>query len=351
MARIVYLIVAVLALAGCNTDKECILVGELGTEINGELLIYPYKNVKSLEDSQKRTIKIEIINGEFSRQIDSTVVYRTGLLKVNDIRKRVQFFSEPGKITFSGTPEDLTIKGGKINQDYLQVKNSLGYEKYSELKYKKQLTDEQAQLVEQYENKLWELATEKPNSIPLSYFFHEKYWGSGLSQLEKVITSFSSDIYNSYYLNNLINRRDASIKSAIGQPAPFFELLSVEGEKISLGDYKGAYLLLDFWASWCIPCRKEIPNLKEVYNTFNGQGLQLLSISIDAKEEAWLKALKDENMPWKQARDIKDISKEYNVTAIPLILLISPTGKILAKKLHGESIWRELEKHGFKKHE
>ncbi len=127
----------------------------------------------------------------------------------------------------------------------------------------------------------------------------------------------------------------------VGNPAPAFTCLNPRGKSLSPAKYKGKVLVIDFWASWCGPCRQEIPNMKKFYEEFKGQGVEFLSVSIDAKEEAWRKALKEENMAWPQGW-VKDGGKEvmdlYQFGGIPFILVIDKDGNIYKKNVRGEGI-------------
>lgn len=127
----------------------------------------------------------------------------------------------------------------------------------------------------------------------------------------------------------------------IGNPAPAFTCQNPKGKNLSPAKYKGKVLVLDFWASWCGPCRQEIPNMKKYYEEFKGQDVEFLSVSIDAKEEAWRKALKEENMAWPQGW-VKDGGKEvmdlYQFGGIPFILVIDKDGNLYKKHVRGEGI-------------
>ena len=102
---------------------------------------------------------------------------------------------------------------------------------------------------------------------------------------------------------------------------------------------RGKYVLVDFWASWCGPCRKEIPNIKKVYAEFKDKGLEVVGVSIDNSDKAWKKALEEEKLDYLQLGDPKNItSKLYNYNGIPFIILISPEGIILDKGLRGNEI-------------
>lgn len=127
----------------------------------------------------------------------------------------------------------------------------------------------------------------------------------------------------------------------VGNPAQAFTCVNPKGKTLSPAKYKGKVLVLDFWASWCGPCRQEIPNMKKFYEEFKGKDVEFLSVSIDAKEEAWRKALKEENMAWPQGW-VKDAGKEvmelYQFGGIPFILVIDKDGNIYKKHVRGENI-------------
>lgn len=133
---------------------------------------------------------------------------------------------------------------------------------------------------------------------------------------------------------------------AEGQVAPEFSYPTPDGKK-QLGpqDFKGKILVLDFWASWCGPCRAEIPHLKEAYKEYSGKGVVFFSVSIDKDDAAWRKAMKEENMPWAQVcapKAGKDVMKQYQFSGIPYILVIDQEGRIVAKNLRGKALTDKL---------
>jgi len=133
---------------------------------------------------------------------------------------------------------------------------------------------------------------------------------------------------------------------AIGKEAPNFEFPTVDGKMINLKDFRGKYLIVDFWASWCGPCRNEIPHLKEAYAEYKDKGVEILSVSIDKSKNAWKKAMRQENMTWPQIQapgSGKDIMKEYQFSGIPYIILLDKEGKIVGKQLRGKSLTDKLE--------
>ena len=134
--------------------------------------------------------------------------------------------------------------------------------------------------------------------------------------------------------------------SNIGSTVANFILPDPEGKDIDFNDLKGKYVLIDFWASWCVPCRQSFPHMREVYKKFKGDKFEIYSISIDQDKAAWLKAVKDEKNPWLQSLDTKNISqKGFAVTGIPSTFLIDPTGKIVVKEVgFDETGMGEIEK-------
>jgi len=139
------------------------------------------------------------------------------------------------------------------------------------------------------------------------------------------------------------------IRKAKPQIAPDFTILNVHGETVKLSDYRGKYLLLDFWASWCAPCRKENPNVLKAYQHFHSSGLEILAVSLDTNKEAWLAAIKQDGLPWQHVSDLQGwksaLAKLYQVMGIPDNYLIGPDGQILERGLREETLHQKLAKH------
>lgn len=125
-----------------------------------------------------------------------------------------------------------------------------------------------------------------------------------------------------------------------------FKQFTPEGKEVSLSDFKGKYLFVDFWASWCGPCRGENPNVLRAYNNYKQDGLEILGVSFDDKKEAWVKAIAEDKMPWTQISVLKGFENEaadlYQIQGIPASILINPEGKIIAYDLRAEDLERKL---------
>ncbi|SKA47334.1 Peroxiredoxin [Chitinophaga eiseniae] len=146
---------------------------------------------------------------------------------------------------------------------------------------------------------------------------------------------------------DIVKAEEIARKTGIGATAMNFAQNNVSGKAVQLKDYRGKYVLLDFWASWCGPCRAENPNVLDNYEKYHSKGLEILAVSLDDKKDAWVKAIKDDGLTWEHVSDLKgwknEVAKEYNIRAVPSNFLIDKDGKIVAKDLRGEELTKKLE--------
>lgn len=132
----------------------------------------------------------------------------------------------------------------------------------------------------------------------------------------------------------------------VGKPAPVVAVSDLHGNPVRLSDYKGKYVLIDFWATWCAPCLAELPKLQAAYETYHGKGLEIVSVSLDETPEAVSEFLKTRKMPWKQIHNATsggDLVGSYGISNIPASFLIDPQGNVARIDLRGESLGKALE--------
>ncbi len=144
-----------------------------------------------------------------------------------------------------------------------------------------------------------------------------------------------------------IAKQALALKSfTIGAEAPLFTAPTPDGEEIALESLRGKVVLIDFWASWCGPCRKENPNVVRVYNEYKERGFEILGVSLDKTHDRWVKAIADDELTWLHVSDLKGwgsaYSRLYGVNSIPHTVLVGPDGKILARNLRGQALEEKL---------
>lgn len=144
----------------------------------------------------------------------------------------------------------------------------------------------------------------------------------------------------------ILSKINGAKQTKLNSKAPDFSQSSSNGDEVKLEMFQGKYIFLDFWASWCAPCRKEHPELKKIYNTFKDKNFDIISISLDTERENWLRAIVKDNITWTQISDLKgqqnDIAVKYGVQSIPANFLIDPFGTIIAINLSPQKLEQEL---------
>ena len=359
MKKIVYLFAAgTMALAACSNDPAYKISGTIEGAADGELVYL--QEVKGREmvklDSAVVTAGAFTFNGRQDVAANRYITYTPAEGK----GKMTDFFLENGNIavTFG---EETTVAGTPNNEIYQAYKNEIQplNKQYGDLykQYRAEgTTDEQkAELekqMEEIDNKMNALtfSTIENNIInPVGiHLWPSNSYGMELSQLQALAAKVPAEFKTVPSIEKLLNRIVVLEKTAVGQKFTDFTMNDPEGNPVKLSDIiaKNKYTLIDFWASWCGPCRMEMPNVVAAYKEYNKKGFGIVGVSLDRDAEAWKKGIKDLGMTWDHMSDVKfwdcEGAKLYGVNSIPATVLVAQDGTIVARNVRGEAIKEKL---------
>ena len=360
MNKIVYLFAAgAMALTACSNDPAYKISGTIENVADGEFVYLS-------EAKGREMVKLDsavVTAGAFTfegRQDAPTSRYITYTPKEGR-PSYYDFFLENGNIAMTLVKENPSVTGTPNNEIYQAYKNEIQplNKQYGDLykQYRAEgTTDEQkAELekqMEEIDNKMNALtfSTIENNIVnPVGiHLWPSNSYGMELEQLQALAAKVPAEFKTIPSIDKLLKRIEVLAKTAVGQKFTDFTLPSPEGNPVKLADIiaKNKYTLIDFWASWCGPCRAEMPNVVAAYKEYNKKGFGIVGVSLDSDAEAWKKAIKDMGMTWDHMSDVKGWNCEgaalYGVNSIPATVLIAQDGTIIARNLRGEAIKEKL---------
>jgi peroxiredoxin len=352
------------------TAQQFTIKGKLDGLQEGKIILSYRGNGKYVVDSAQLSKGVFTLRGSTPWPVLADLEFKPLLEEAGPMtyerylqRDAQEFYLENGSITIRGdSVKTAVITAGRSQQEYrglqeqlkdikareiAQEKRYSGYYKAKDSAGMKRLGEEMKPTWKAHEA----IETAFIKKHPDSWVAFNLLEGKGsmiedVQEMESLFNNMSTRLRNIKRGKELADRIALAKKLSVGNPAPDFTQNDTANNLVQLSSLKGKYVLLDFWASWCGPCRAENPNVKKAYDQYKDKNFVILAVSLDEKRDAWVKAIRDDNMPWIHVSDLKgwknEVATQYGIRGIPQNLLLSPDGKIIARDLRGEALGQKL---------
>lgn len=353
----------VVLLGSCSINNSFTVTGDIEGIPNGDsvlLLIIPRNDVPSATSFFADTMVTTATGGQFTfkGEVEDVGDARLVFKKTGQRPESITLFLEAGEIhvagkieepdqmQVTGTPnnDDLTvhrISEQKLYADLRPIQEALRDSSLTEDK-QKQLQQRVSEIRESIRQNRIAFIQNKPNSYAAPLYLRLLEDNLELDSLTQLYSNLGPAIKATPYARGTSDKIAARKRTQIGQPAPSFSSVNQAGDSVHFHDFKGKYVLIEFWASWCVPCRAENPNLLKAFQEFQPLGFEILGVSMDTDKVKWVTAIEADHLSWTNVSELKGfgdpIAQLYGVQPIPDNFLVDPDGIIIARKLRGTQL-------------